>query len=82
LNGTRGDHERKDAEDLGDRQFNLEVRGESKMGECAFGSVGKRKMVVEHEVDDAEQHDGEHESGAGAVHRAFPFRQSAARVHG
>src|SRR6476660_10273913 len=63
------DHERKDAEDLGDREFNLEVRRESQMDESTFRSVGERKMVVEDEVDDAEQHHGQHQSGARAEQR-------------
>src|SRR5215468_4534674 len=61
------DHERKNAENLGDREFNLEVPRESQMDERALRSVGERKMVVEDEVDDAEHHHGQHQSGARAV---------------
>src|SRR5215208_1446100 len=75
------DHERKHTEDLGDRQFNLEIRRKSKMDERAFRSVRERKMVVEHEVDDAEQHHRQYQSRARAVQRTFPARQRAARSH-
>src|SRR6266853_2189980 len=75
------DHERKDAENLGDRQFNLEVRRESKMDERALGAVRKWKMVVEDEVDDAEQHHRQYQSRARAVQRTFPARQCAACSH-
>ena len=75
------DHERKHAEDLGDRQLNLEVRRESKMDERAFRAVRKRKMVVEDEVDDAEQHHRQYQSRARAVKRTFPARQCAACSH-
>src|SRR5262245_48175431 len=78
LERNRRDHERKNAENLGDREFDLEGRRESQVDESAFRSVGKRKMVVENEVDDAEQHHGQHESGARAVQRPFPSRQRAA----
>src|SRR4030095_7029638 len=45
LEWNRGDQERKYTEDLGDRQFHLEVRRESQMDERAFRTVRKREMV-------------------------------------
>src|SRR5258708_32649078 len=45
------DHERKDAENLGDREFNLEVRRGTQMDQGAFRSVGGRKKVDEDEID-------------------------------
>ena len=81
LEWNRGDQERKHTEDLGNRQLNLEVRRESKMDERAFRTVRKREMVVEDEVDDAEQHHGQHQSRARAVKRTFPARQRAACSH-
>src|SRR6266581_5898861 len=72
------DHKRKHAEDLGERQLNLEVRRKPKMDERALRAVRKRKMVVEDEVDDAEQHHRQHQSRARAVQRTFPARQCAA----
>src|SRR5258706_5708243 len=51
------------------------------MDERAFTTVRKGKMVVEDEVDDAEQHHGQHQSRARTVQSTFPARQCAACSH-
>src|SRR4029453_6909732 len=48
LEWNSGDQERKYTQDLGDRQFNLEVRRGSYIDERAFGAVREREMGVEY----------------------------------
>src|ERR671935_2470045 len=71
LERNRRNHEREHPQNLGDRQFNFEVRRKPEVDEGAFRSVRERKVVVEDEVDDAEKHHGQDESSARAVRRAF-----------
>ena len=73
-------YERQNTEDLGERELDLEIRGESQVDERSFGSIGEREMVVEDEVDDAEHHDGTDNAGCRPVDDLFPVCQLALRV--
>jgi hypothetical protein len=70
-------YERQNTEDLGERELDLEIRGESQVNEGSFGSIGEREMVVEDEVDDAEDHDRQDESCCYKVDQPFSARQLA-----
>src|SRR5262245_2991023 len=68
--------ERQDPQDLSDGQLNLEICREDEMNESALRAVRKGEVVVEHKIDDAEEHDGNDQSGGRAIDHAFAIRQT------
>src|SRR5438128_255271 len=65
------DQQRRDSQDLGDRELSLEVAGQSQVDES---SLRKREAVDEGEVDDAEDHHGTDDPRGDPVDDPFSSR--------